>query len=316
MTPGALTGVALTLLWNIARGALEIGGSATCPSPAQVEAELERRGGAPTSPISSDQRAELDEEATGDSGQHRLRLRLFDAAGQMLGERTLLADPRCKEMAATVATLLLSFELDLGEAPPRDAPEPVLYAPVPAPVRRMSLAAEVGAGELASLTSDGEDAFSVLALASIAIDRSPFQPELEAEIESARQLRVGGALARWERLWVAPGLQFRFLRRPGIWASAHLDVPVGALIASGSNLAPNRSGAVFDLGVSGGVRLGLGSAILSRAAPGGSGFVPWAGLWIIGWPLQRELFLSNASNQARPPPFELLLGLGLSWSGI
>jgi len=319
MTRAALTGVALTLLWSIAHGALEIGGSATCPSPAQVEAELARRSGTPTSPTSSDQRAELDEEETGDSGQHRLRLRLFDAAGQTLGERTLLADTHCQAMAATVATLLLSFELDLGEAPPKDAPEPALTATTPArapaPVRR-SLAAEAGAGGFVSLTSDGEDAFSVLALASISIDGSRLQPELEAEIESARQSAVGTALARWERLWAALGLQYRFLQRPGVWASAHLDLPIGALIATGSNLEMNRSGRLFDLGVSGGVRLGLGPAILSRAASGGSGFVPWAGLWIIYWPLQRELFLSNASSQARLPPVELLLGLGLSWSGI
>ena len=307
-----MTGSALTLLWSIARAALEIGGSASCPSPAQVEAELTHRGGTPTS---NAQRAELDEEEGGDPAQHRLRLRLFDAGGRMLGERTLLADAHCQAMAATVATLLLSFELDLGEALPKDAPEPSLYASAPTPVRRISLAAEAGAGGFASLTSDREDAFAFLALASISIDGSRFQPELQAEIESARQLRVGTSLARWERLWAAPGLQYRFLRRPSLWASAHLSLPMGALIATGSNLAPNRSGSVFDFGVSGGVRMGLGPAILSRAA-GGSGFVPWAGLWITYWPLQRELFLSNASNQARPPPFELLLGLGLSWSGI
>jgi len=307
-----LTGAALTLLWSITHGALEIGGSATCPSPAEVEAEIAVRGGAPTS---SDQRAVLDEEEAGDPAQRRLRLRLFDANGQMLGERTLLADAHCRAMAATVATVLLSFELDLGEAPPKDETEPALSipAPVPTPIRR-SLAAEAGAGGFASLTSDGDDAFSFLALASLSIDGSPFRPELEAEIESSRQLGIATGLAHWERLWLAPGLQYRFLQRAGVWASAHLDLPIGAAIASGSNLEVNRAGAFFDLGVSCGVRLGLSPASLPGAGAAGSGFVPWAGLWIVGWPLRREIFLSNASNQARLPPLEVLLGLGLSWS--
>jgi hypothetical protein len=317
---------ALTLLWSIAHAALEISGSATCPSPEQVEAEIARRSeaqansgssappGPPAPPRLLDQSAVLDEEEADDPAQRRLRLRLFDADGKMLGERTLPADAHCKAMAATVATLLLSFELDLGEAPPKDAPEPALFPSAPPPGRR-SLAVEAGAGGFASLTSDGEAAFAFLALASIAIEGSPFKPELEAQIESARQLVIGAGLARWERLWVAPGLQYRFLRRPEIWASAHFDVPMGAAIATGSNLTPNRSGGLFDLGVSGGIRVGLGPASLSRTTAR-SGFVPWAGLWIIGWPLRRELFLSNAPNQARLPPLEMLLGLGLSWSGM
>lgn len=320
--PPILIGAALTLWWSIARGALEIAGSSSCPTPEQVETELARHGGAQasqTSPSSNDRRAVLDQEETGDPSQRRLRLRLFDAAGQVLGERTLPANADCKAMATTVATLLLSFELDLGEAPPKDQLTAALLAPLPPPVRRTSLGAEAGAGGFGSLTSDGKDAFAFLALASLSIDGSRFQPEVVGEIESPRQLGIGAggtSLARWERLWVAPGVQYRFLTLPGVWASAHLDVPLGAAVATGSNLEPNRSGALFDLGFSGGIRLGLGPASLSRKALAGSGFVPWAGLWIIVWPLEREVFVSNASNQTRLPPLEALLGLGLSWSGL
>jgi hypothetical protein len=126
-------------------------------------------------------------------------------------------------------------------------------------------------------------------------------------------ISVGDKLANWERLWVAPGVQYRFLRRPGIWASAHLDFPLGAAFASGSGLGTNLSGSLFDFGVGAGIRLGMGTATLSRAAARRGGILPWAGLWILYWPLRPELFLSDASSNARLPIIEGLAGVGMSW---
>jgi hypothetical protein len=218
-------------------------------------------------------------------------------------------------LAQAAATLLrgLELELELETAP---APLPIVVRKTSAKTseetkRRVSTALELGAGAIGSFDGNATAAGALL-LSSLTIGGSPIRPELALEFETPRQLSVD-AIGRgsWWRIWAAPGAQWRLIDRQLFWLSLHLDLPIGAVVASGKGFPANEGGEAFDLGVSLGVRAGL-RFLLPRGERGA--LLPWLGLWGAGWPLPHVLSVAGGSSDATLPRLEACLELGLSWA--
>jgi len=136
----SFTGLAL-VLW----GAFRVEGSSSCPSPAEVAAQLKAQG--VETPDGSEQRIVLEDVPEG------LSFRLLDVGGAALGQRTFAPSATCPERALAVATLVGAWEWQRPPAPPNRTPR---EAPGPSAVTRPRLLKparpwEVGLGASASL---------------------------------------------------------------------------------------------------------------------------------------------------------------------
>jgi hypothetical protein len=300
-----LSTLALTLSLSLTEASLRILGTSTCPTAPEVQAALGEGSG---SNLRSDQPAivRLDQDSAGAT----LRLRVYDENGVLLGVRALPVEKDCHLLAVAAATLLRGLELEL-ESPP--APLPLaLSAPVDGK-RPGSTSLELGAAGVGLLTTDLTGGGGALLLAALGIRSFPIRPELVVQFEAPRQLAVGtNGQGNWWRIWIAPGAHWRALDGRHFWLSLHLDVPVGAVVASGAGFQTNQGGAAFDLGLDIGVRAGLRfplSGAGSRPA-----LLPWLGLWGEGGFLRHALLVAGESGEATLPQLEAALGLGLSWS--
>ncbi len=300
-----MSALALQLVLSLTEAGLQILGSSTCPTPPEVQAELVD-GSAPNARSDQPAVVRLDQ----DSADGTLRLRVYDENGVLLGVRALPPEKDCKLLARAAATLLRGLELELEVAP---APMPIVVFKASGETkRRIATALELGGGAIGSFDGSAAAAGALL-FSSLGLGNSAIRPELGLAFETPRQLSVD-AIGRgsWWRIWAAPGAQWRLTDRRLFWLSLHLDLPIGAVVASGSGFPSNEGGAAFDLGVSLGVRAGL-RFLLPRGEPG-AGLLPWLGLWGTGWPLSHVLSVAGGSSDATLPQLEAALGLGLSWS--
>jgi len=293
---------------SLAAGALRVLGSSTCPTPFEVQAQLDR-----LPPTGSAERTAVLKSRPSAARRTELLIQVFDERDVLQGERTLPAHDDCGVLAVAVATLLRGLEMDLGEAPP-PLPPPAATAVERAqktapPSLPRSASFEIGAAVEGSMALDGTGAVAGLVLASVVLRQSRVWPELSLQFESARSLTLGVGAATWQRFWVAPGVQIDLLRSTRLWMSAHAGIPLGAAFASGARYDINRSGASFDLAIASGLRVGLRSP-RARAPP----FLPWADLWVIGWPIPHVLSVAGESGRATLPQVEFEVGLGLSWT--
>jgi len=304
-----LSALAVKLALSLTEAGLQILGTSTCPTAPEVQAELVN-GSVPN--VRSDQPAvvRLDQ----DSADGTLRLRVYDENGVLLGVRALPPESDCRLLAQAAATLLRSLELELEVA---QAPLPLVVLNAPAKgsdetKRRVSTALELGGGAIGSFDGSAAAAGALL-ISSLRIGHSPIRPELALAFETPRQLAVTtSGHGSWWRIWAAPGAQWRLTDRRLFWLSLHLDLPIGAVVATGTGFPANEGGAAFDLGVSLGVRAGL--RFLLPRGEAGAGLLPWLGLWGTGWPLAHVLSVAGGSSDATLPRLEACLGLGLSWS--
>jgi hypothetical protein len=294
--------LALTLVLSLTEAGLQIVGTSTCPAPQEVQVEL-AEGRGPNARSDQPAIVRLDQDSVGGE----LRLRVYDENSVLLGVRALPAQKDCHVLALAAATLLRSLELELEFTP---APLPL----APGEVRRVGpTSLELGAGGLASLTTDLAVGGGALLLGALAIRGFPIRPEVVLQIEAPRQLALGtSGQGSWWRIEAAPGGQWRVLDGRHFWLSLHLDVPVGAVVASGAGFPVNQGGAAFDLGLGLGMRAGLRFPI-SRAK-NGPAMLPWLGLFGEGGLLRHTLSVQGEANRATLPQLEAALALGLSWS--
>jgi hypothetical protein len=306
-----LSALALKLALALTETGLQILGTSTCPTPAEVQAELEKSAApSPTDPSSLGPSSgvavvRLDQDAS----DGVLRIRFYDENGILQGAHGLPAEKDCRLLAVATATLLRSLELELDVAP---APLPIVAFDV-RERRADSTSLELGAGGVGSLTADGQGGGGALLLGALTIRGSPFRPELFLQLEAPRQLALGTSeQGTWWRVWAAPGMQWRVLDGRHIWLSVHIEVPMGAVVASGTGFTNDEGGAAFELGASLGVRAGLRFLISPTRSP--TALLPWLGLFGLGF-LPHTLSVSGEANQASLPRLEAALGLGLSWAG-
>ena len=303
-----LSTLALTLVLSLTEAGLQVVGTSTCPAPQEVQAEL-ADGRGPNARSDQPAIVRLDQDSAGGE----LRLRVYDENSVLLGVRALPAEKDCHLLAGAAATLLRALELELELEFPT-APLPLIARSAPGEVKGPgSTSLELGAGGIGSLTTDLVGGGGALLLGALTIRGFAIRPELALQLEAPRRLEVGtSGQGSWWRVWAAPGAQWRALDGRRFWLSLHLDVPVGAVVASGAGFPINQGGAAFDLGLSLGVRVGL--RFPTSGARIGPALLPWLGLWGEGGFLRHALSVEGESNPATLPQLEAALGLGLSWS--
>jgi hypothetical protein len=292
--------LALPIALSLTAAAVRIAGSSTCPTPQEVEAELGRFPGAPPGGV---QAVVLD--LITDDSKKTLRVQLYDADGIFQGERLLPSDQDCQALAMAVATLLRSLALELGEILPTT---PLVSPPARVLARHdSSLSFEVGGAIVRLVDTSGDETIGALAVASLGIGDFPVRPAFTLESDLRRGVAVtASGLGTWWRVWGAPGAEWRLHEGRLFLLSLHAEVPLGLVVANGSNFPINGVGAAPDIGLDLGVRAGI------RVAKG-SKLRLWLDLRGTSWPVSHILSVSGNPKQVTLPQWEGSLGLGLSW---
>jgi hypothetical protein len=255
---------------------------AQCPTGAAVAEEFRAVAG---ENATLRERVEMRQIAAG------LRLRLVDANGAVLAERTLPGGD-CAELARAAAVVLAAWRTDVEASTPRLQIKPPPPRPKPS--------WEVGAGFLASLPS-----FAAGGEVSAAIGARRWLLRLDAFGMSLRDLAVGRSSghARFTRAGLSAGPMVRFRPRRFV-LDLHAEATFALLYMDGVGYSTNQSANAFDLGLGGG----------ARAAVHFGPAAPFLGVTVVGWPIGQTVVISGpAGGSARVPTFEVWLQAGIAF---
>ncbi|MGA9524113.1 MAG: hypothetical protein WBV82_21815 [Myxococcaceae bacterium] len=281
MGPGAFILAALI-------ASIDVTGSTTCPAPAEVAARVDVLAPELASRVGG-------VHATLEPVPDGVRILLRRTDGTHAGARQLTGAGHCGELADAAAVLVLSWARQLdaeagdAQAPPeqslpaQDLPgeTPRAREEAPAP-RDTSIVVDLAAGLSASLAG-GDVAIGGRGFGALTSREHGLGGTLGLAALGVRS--SGSGATTWERFALSAGPHYRFTRGP-VRIDLHADLVAGLLSVVDDE---KGSGASFDPGVSGGVRV-LGPAGL------------WGGVQGTAWP------------RSPMPRFEVLLSAGLSWT--
>jgi hypothetical protein len=281
-------------------GALPVGGSSTCPSPADVVARAQALGVA-----SSEHRASVDPEGAG------VRIRLVDASGATLGERVLPAAP-CPDLAQAAAVLLSVWEARLRAAEPSamqepapaatPAPPPAVEAAPPPRPKHQPMAMEAGIGLTAGVDSVGLT-FGAQLMGSLTPARLGFGADFSIAALGVRDVDVDGVTVHYQRFPIGLGLHYRLLGDPvRVDLLARADAAMLVVSDETSNPQTYRS---VDFGASGGAR--------AEAALGPLWI--WFSVCVTAWPGRQTLTVTGFPGGRELPGFEFLFVEGVAFGG-
>ena len=314
MTTAALAG----LLVSLTSLALDVRGSTSCPTPAEV---VERLG--PLWPQSADlprgSWLELAGVTSGEEAPHAVEVRLMRAAGaEALAMRRLPAAATCADTAQAIAVVVATWAARYTPLPvlPLAVPQPTPAAPTrlvttssvaaqtsaraPAPIAFARLSA--GAGVV--VASRGGSA-PFIALEGRARPRgSRWAARLELELVDERAIALGAGTASWSRQTLSPGLVHT-------WGTsdAFAELGAGALLGSaalqGRGFARNQNATSFDAGVTPWARAGARLAAVPVTL--------WAGAGALVWLRPQAVAVGNTATNQTLPRLDLMAGGGVAW---
>jgi hypothetical protein len=308
----------LTLLATAA--AIDVGGDASCPSPAEVTAALAGLI-APARP------------ATAGSGSERLEvagrgavvsIRLWSADQELIAERRLPQGQSCAERAQAAAVIAAAWEAHLragavpmsplsGGAlppgaiaqPPPSHPQPPSSHPVvtraatpppPEPIRVVT-----GGALLASVAAGGV-APAVAVDGALVRPGAAFDLVVGALAVGTHSLSLASGRGSWRRVGGFAGLQ-----TGSVWQRVAVElqasVALTAVSITGESFPTTSSATVFDPGGMAALRLRLRGERLS----------PWLEAAAAFWPRTHSLFVMGSTDSAELPGFEAFLGAGVSF---
>ena len=269
----------------LAAAPIPVAGGSDCPAPELVAASL-----APLAlPASAaGDRARVDAVAGG------VAIRLLDAEGRTLAERTLETDAPCEDRARAVAAILAAWEAQLrgSEQSAEQSGRHVLpghsslVPPSTAPAAAVDWALDLGVGASLADSLSG----SALIAASVAPAGGRFGGRLELTSAMPRSQRLGPGRYTWLRAGGALGPVVRAAFEP-VRLDFWLGVQAAFMEVHGEGYAANQSTTGFDAGFRGGIRV---------AWPRG----PWgvfAEFGLGGW-LQRDRVLVDGSRAVAALP--------------
>jgi hypothetical protein len=231
-----------------------------------------------------------------------LRVELRDPAGRVLAARELPATASCGDLAAAAAVVLGSA----WRAAP--APElPPLHLDADAVLRRPALPPkrlpwEVAASAFVSFAGSGG---APAAGGALETTITPRGRRLGARVvflgAGLREEPVGPGRAAWTRLALGAGPRYG-LDKGRFLLSLHAEGLVAVVLARGEGFAESFQSADVDLGLGGGVRIGL------RLGP----VAPFIGGTILGWLRPQTIHVANIAATVDLPRFEVLLAAGVA----
>jgi hypothetical protein len=297
-----------------------VSGNTDCPTPAEVEAALVGLVDPATAPLAPDV---LDLIRQGGS----VKVRLSNAAREVIGEKPLPRSLSCGERARTAAIMVAAWEARLRGAasplssppPPAKTPPPVIVSPaVPAFAPTLT---QAGAppGAAGTGTVAGPIQWQISAVALVSIAGGDAAPAATVEFSFARRdspfavgvgvlgvgthsTAVASGRGAWRRLGGMVDLKSSS-RWPAVELQMHAGLALGALVVTGEALPKTSGTAIFDPGVLAGLRLGFPGRRLT----------PWLEATAASWPRSHTLIVDGSPVSVQLPPFEALLGAGVSF---
>ena len=128
-------------------------------------------------------------------------------------------------------------------------------------------------------------------------------PSTTARSES---FAAGPGETRWTRVGLGFGPTYAFLRGPGAVAAAFACLDVARLHVQGAGLPTTQSDSSWDLGVRGGLEVGV-----RRRA-----WTPKLGLAVGYWPRPQAAIVLGSGQTLTLPAVDLIASLGLGWGEL
>jgi hypothetical protein len=283
---------------------VDIRSSTHCPSGEEIAARLRPMLPSGWSVGPSGDLVLVEVVEPGEDGVTGFHLQLLRPEGSMGGDRRLLLEGGCPEMADAIATVIAAWETDFVAAAPRQGPVPVAPAPPtqvaqrPAPPPAglgFSLGASVGA-----VVVDGVAATAGLE-ASAGRQASRWRLRVAGTAQTNRRKTLDVGEVRWNHTTIAAGLVLRSLG-PSWHYSIDAGPAAGWVTLAGHGYAPDRTESVFEYGLAGGLRA---ERALGR-------FAVWLDLRTTLWAESQQAVLTGSSNRGNLPRIDIWASLGVS----
>jgi hypothetical protein len=293
----------------IAASPFDVRSSTNCPSTEAIVEQLLPLLPAADGVAEGQDVAEITVGAVQPDGAMELHLRLARPDASVVGERSLLMQGTCQDMAEAVAMVLAVWETGpLPSAVPVDGPATSVKEPAPSsrvqasqPVSRhiqqwqILVGAGVGAALVGGIAATGGIDFQVGNVAS------HWQLRFGLASESDRQLNLSPGQVGWRHNTVALGLCWHTLDPP--WLLALDAGPVaGWATLAGSGFSTNRQNRSFEYGVAAGLRTGRSFGRWTL----------WAEWRTTLWAQHQRARATGADDGAELPQVDAAVSLGLS----
>jgi hypothetical protein len=294
-------------LW-LAQSLPDVAGDSTCPTPAEVRAQLATLASA------------SDRDGVANPGVHQanvssagssVHVELLGLDGQLVAERTLQRTGSCGDVAEAVAVVIAAWEAKFDpnlatpvvrppQVPRSEPAPPVAQAGNPLPRRPMAF--DAGLALLASV-ADGEAALGAKLEGCLFPGSGALGLDLALSATSthSQSITTPASTAQWTRAALSVSPTYRLRRN-----AAMLDVHVGGVLAllhvRGTGLSSTASDTSGQLGLAAGLR---GLWAWNNAAG-------WIGADVFTYPGQDRLTIGNYGEVGQLPHLEVQISLGLS----
>jgi hypothetical protein len=267
-----------------------------CPSADQIASQLRPLLPSDRSPDRPRDLGFVDIVESWPDGTVGFHLRLLRHDGTVLGDRRLVLQTGCEEMAEAVASVFAAWETDFQQAPAAERSTSVSIASHPPQTRfRLELGLSAGAAFL------GGTALSGGIEAVTGLHASRWQLRIASASETARTLKLDVGEVSWRHTIAAAGLMFRSLGSP--WGvSADLDAIIGWATLAGRGYSSDYEQRSFEYGASAGFRV--------RRSFGRFGV--WAEARANLWAKRQRALLEHSSERAELRNWDVMARLGVS----
>lgn len=280
----------------VGSNSVDIHTASDCPSAHQIASQLRPLLPSEPSPGRARDLGFVDLVESWPDGTVGLHLRLLRPDGTVLGDRQLVLQAGCEEMAEAVASVIAAWETDFQPAP---AVERTTSASSTSERPQTRLRLELGLSAGAAFV--GGAAFSGGLEAVTGLHASRWQLRIASASETARTLKLDVGEVRWRHTMAGAGLMFRNLG--STWGySADLDAILGWATLGGRDYPSNQEQRTFEYGTSAGFRV--------RRSFGRFGV--WAEGRANLWAKSQRAWLKGSNERAEVRNWDVMASLGVS----
>ena len=291
--------------------AIDVRGTATCPTPALVAASVQPLLPADAT-MPADARLEVDDVAPPAGLKPQIEVRLVHVpSGAPLASRRLDKYGSCEETAQALAVVIATWAARYNPVPSAalPLPEPKVPAALPvlvrAPPRASPPLVSVGAGAgLIAAGGASSAPFAAVEVDARPADR-PWAIRLSVVAVGERKLTFGPGVAAWSRMVASPGVSWRW-GGPSAFAEIGLGALIGATFVEGRGFARDQQSVSLDLGGVPWARVGARLAAVPVTV--------WLGGGALVWAREQRVFVEGVPGAASLPRLDAMLGGGIAWS--